>query len=120
MIPSRSRRRRLIRIPGAKPIHLLRRPIHRKGLVETNGTDPGGWLHIFAGGVLAAAAKWVWDRLVRTPRPVRAEHSNAFMLAELRQIRDSVDGVAGTVQGLEDRVLRLEQRRSNASASGTD
>ncbi len=87
-------------------------------MIESNGStpDPGGWVHIFAGGVLAAAAKWAWDRLTRTTRPARTEHSNAFLLAELRQIRDSVDGVAGTVQGLEDRVIRLEQRRPSSSA----
>ena len=86
-------------------------------MIEGNGgqNDPGGWLHIFAGGVLAAAAKWAWDRLVRTTRPARTEHSNAFLLAEVRQIRDAVDGVAGTVQGLEDRVIRLEQRRPSNS-----
>ncbi len=86
-------------------------------MIEGNGSspDPGGWIHIFAGGVLAAAAKWAWDRLVRTTRPARTEHSNAFLLAELRQIRDAVDGVAGTVQGLEDRVIRLEQRRPSSS-----
>ena len=79
--------------------------------------DPGGWFHIFVGGVLAAAAKWAWDRLVRTTRPARTEHSNAFLLAEVRQIRDAVDGVAGTVQGLEDRVMRLEQRRPASSSN---
>ncbi len=89
--------------------------------METNpANDPGGWIHIFAGGVLAAAAKWVWDRLVRTPRPVRESHSSAYIMAEIRQIRESIDGVAGTVQGLEDRILRLESRRGNQSASGTD
>ena len=90
-------------------------------MIEANGGgnpgDPGGWLHIFAGGILAAAAKWAWDRLTRTQRPARTEHSNAFMLGELRQIRDAVDGVAGTVQGLEDRVIRLEHRRSSSSNS---
>ncbi len=89
--------------------------------METSpGNDPGGWIHIFAGGVLAAAAKWVWTRLTRTPRPERTNHSSAYMMAEIRQIRESIDGVAGTVQGLEDRVGRLEQRRGNAHASGTD
>jgi hypothetical protein len=88
--------------------------------VETSpGNDPGGWIHIFAGGVLAAAAKWVWDKLVRTSRPARVDHSSAYMMAEIRQIRESIDGVAGTVQGLEDRVGRLEQRRPNSNAIGT-
>lgn len=88
-------------------------------MIEANGSppDPGGWLHIFAGGVLAAAAKWVWDRLTRTPRPVRPEHSSAYLLSEMRQIRDSIDGVAGTVQGLEDRVCRLESRRERSANS---
>ncbi len=86
-------------------------------MMETNNSDPGGWLHIFAGGVLAAAAKWCWDRLVRTQRPARTEHSNAFLLAELRQIKDAIDGVSGTVQGLEDRLVRLEQRRPKPSNS---
>jgi hypothetical protein len=85
--------------------------------METNSSDPGGWLHIFAGGMLAAASKWAWDRLVKTQRPARTEHSNAFILAELRQIRDSVDGVAGGLQGIEDRVMRLEQRRSTSNST---
>ncbi len=90
-------------------------------LMETsNGADPGGWLHIFAGGVLAAAAKWFWDRLTKTQRPARTEHSSAFLLQEMRQIRDAVDGVAGSVQGLEDRVIRLEQRRRPSSSTSTD
>ncbi len=89
-------------------------------MMETNSPDPGGWLHIFAGGVLAAAAKWSWDRLMRTSRPARTEHSSAFLLAELRQIRDAVDGVAGTMQGLEDRLVRLEQRRHFPPSNATD
>lgn len=85
--------------------------------METN-QDPSGWLHIFAGGVLVAAGKWVWGRLTRTPRPIREEHSNAYVAAEIRQIRESVDGLSGTVAGLEDRVGRLENRRSGANATG--
>ncbi len=88
-------------------------------MIESNGAspDPGGWIHIFAGGILAAAAKWAWDRLVRTQRPARTEHSNAFLLAEVRQIRDSIDGVAGSLQGLEDRVIRLESRRQSSNST---
>ncbi len=90
-------------------------------MLETNnGSDPGGWIHIFAGGVLAAAAKWCWDRLVRTQRPARTEHSNAFLLAEVRQIRDAVDGVSGTVQGIEDRLNRLEHRPRPRPSTSTD
>ena len=87
-------------------------------MIENGGQnpgDPGGWLHIFAGGMLAAAAKWAWDRLAKTQRPARTEHSSAFLLAEVRQIRDSVDGIAGTLSGLEDRIVRLEHRRSSNS-----
>ncbi len=112
--------RRLVLV--AAPIPL---PIHPRAraatMLETNnGSDPGGWLHIFAGGVLAAAAKWCWDRLVRTQRPARTEHSAAFLLAEVRQLRDSVDGVAGNVQGLEDRLNRLEQQRRPKPATSSD
>ncbi len=85
--------------------------------METSNSDPGGWVHIFAGGILAAAAKWFWDRLIKTQRPARTEHSSAFLLAEVRQIRDAIDGVAGSVQGIEDRLVRLEQRRKPASSA---
>jgi ubiquinone biosynthesis protein UbiJ len=90
-------------------------------MMEANNPDPAGWVHIFAGGVLAAAAKWAWDKLTSTKRPARTEHSSAFLLAEVRQIKDAVDGVAGTVQGLEDRVMRLEQRpRPRPASTSTD
>lgn len=89
--------------------------------METSNPDPGGLVHVFVGAVIAAAAKWLWDRLVKTSRPARTEHSSAFLLGEVRQLRDAVDGVAGTVQGLEDRLIRLEQRRrAHPSATSTD
>lgn len=89
-------------------------------MMETSNPDPGGWVHIFCGALLAAAAKWCWDRLTKTQRPARTEHSNAFLLAEVRQIKESVDGLAGTMQGMEDRVMRLEQNRRARPATSTD
>ena len=84
-------------------------------------TPNESFVHIFAGAMLVAAAKWLWDRLVKTSRPARTEHSTAFLLSEVRQIRDAVDGMCGTVQGLEDRVNRLEgQRRSRLPSTPTD
>lgn len=89
--------------------------------METSNQDPGGWMHIFVGALLAAAAKWCWDRLTKTQRPARTEHSNAFVAQQVEQLRSSVDGVAGTVQGHEDRIFRLEQDRFHRrGATSTD
>jgi len=107
-------------IQSKPPAHHLIRLRGRAATMEGSNSDPGGWLHIFLGGVLAAAAKWFWDRLLRTQRPARTEHSNAFLVTQLNQIRDSIDGVAGNVQGLEDRIMRLEQRRPPKPSTSTD
>lgn len=81
---------------------------------DQNNLDPGGWMHLFAGGIIMAAAKWAWGRLVRSPRPLRETHSNAYVVAELRQMRESIDDLAGTVSGMTDRIARLEARRSHS------
>ena len=92
----------------ALPVLVL---IRLRDLVETsNQSDPGGFLHIFAGGVLAAMAKWFWDKLVKTTRPPRSEKSTAFIASEMRQLKKSVDGMSGTVRGIEGRLDRLERK----------
>lgn len=89
-------------------------------MMETSNPDPGGWVHIFCGALLAAAAKWCWERLSKTQRPARTEHSNAYVAQQVEQLRQSVDGVSGTVEGHEDRIRRLEQERRPRHASATD
>ena len=113
---------RPIRLPGPLAIRISSLALRRtrrpgRPVMETNSPDPGGLVHVFVGAVIAAAAKWLWDRLVKTARPARTEHSSAFLLSEVRQIRDAIDGVAGTVQGMEDRINRLEQRSRHRPAS---
>lgn len=80
--------------------------------MNSEGNDPNGWLHLIAGGVLAAMGKRIWSLLSNTPRPARAEHSNAYIEAEIRAMREAVDRIDGTVSGLDHRLKRLERASS--------
>ncbi len=99
--------------------------------MANNQMDPDGWIHLLVGGILAGAGKWVWDRLARTPRPPKEGHDVAYIRAHverimreeghpgdssarqrLNDILDGVDQINGRLDGIEDRVCRLEARRA--------
>lgn len=81
-------------------------------------TDPNGWLHLIAGGLLAAVGKRVWEVLANKQMvPAKAvevnggngsSRSNLYLAAELDQLRRSIDSLAGTVAGHDARLDRLE------------
>ena len=82
-------------------------------MADQNNLDPTGWIRIFAGGILYAAGQWVWKRLSRTPRPVREDgHSYEYVIAQLRQMQRTMDGIAGAQEGIEHRLTILEGRRA--------
>ena len=80
---------------------------HALGLIL--GCFMGGWPQLIAGALLGLLSVHLWGRLTRTPRPIRDEHSNEYLLTELRR---SVDSLSNTVAQQETRINRLESQRA--------
>ncbi len=86
--------------------------------------DPSGWIHLIAGGFLAAAGRWVWQKLTKVTRPTppAAEqlHSNAYILKKLIQINDKQDQQLAMIEDLQERMERIEMqpRRPAPSTAG--
>lgn len=79
---------------------------------QPNMNEPTNWLIAVLMGVLGAAGKWLWDRVMRAPRPPKRGHTSAYHAQQLEQILEKLDRVEAKVDDHGDRIIRLEIRRS--------
>lgn len=77
--------------------------------------DPNGWLHVLAGGFLAAAGRWVWGRLMRSPRPAGGQHSNAYIAEQVRLIAERLDTQGAQLEDISKRLSHVEFRRATGA-----
>ena len=76
--------------------------------------DPWQWLYLVLAGVLGAVGKHIYEVLWSSPRPSGGEHTDAYLAEQLRQMLDAQETMQATLEGLDRRLKKVEQRFSTA------
>jgi hypothetical protein len=90
--------------------------MYRKLLMTDNnlGSDPNGWLRLIAAGILGACGKWIWQQLTRVRRPNNGYYSNAYVVSEIKLMKESIDRLSAEMEDSRNRLSHLESRRASA------